>query len=177
MIKSYRSFLFLAAILFMMPFARAQKYTTKVGFTSFEASLPSLIPVKATDETTNAIWDSQSQQFAALIKIENFDFAIALMQEHFNENYMESEKFPKASFVGVLTNELNPELEGTLSIRGVKKPLVVPVSFEKLRENAYKISGDFSVKPEDFNIKIPKIVSYKISKQVDIHFDYILEEK
>ena len=106
------------------------------------------------------------------------------MQEHFNENYMESNEYPKATFKGKLdnfsldnlkSNESIP-LSGMLTIKGVGKKIQTTVSISQY-QNGLSMTGTFSVKPEDFNIKIPVIVQEKIADIVQINLNYQLVEK
>lgn len=106
------------------------------------------------------------------------------MQEHFNENYMESNQYPKATFKGKLdnfslddlkSNEPIP-LSGMLTIKGVEKKIQTTVSITQ-DQNGLSLTGMFAVKPEDFNIKIPVIVQEKIADMVHINLNYQLVEK
>ena len=78
----------------------AQKYFTKTGNTQFKASVEAFEPVEATNNSTTAIININSGEIASLLFIKAFNFRVALMQEHFNENYMDSSTFPKATFKG-----------------------------------------------------------------------------
>ena len=106
------------------------------------------------------------------------------MQEHFNENYMDSYQYPKATFKGKLDNfsiiSLNAnnsyDLYGVLTIKGIKKNIQTTVSV-KVENNRIFISGSFYVNANDFDIKIPSIVRDKIAKQIEISIDYELIEK
>jgi polyisoprenoid-binding protein YceI len=105
-----------------------------------------------------------------------FHFKRALMEEHFNEYYMESTKFPKTKFTGKIEGFnkdmlKNPATEvkvtGTLSIHGVDKTVTVPV---KLGQENGKLIGTtkFKVTPEDYSIAIPSLVRDKIAKQMEV---------
>ena len=106
------------------------------------------------------------------------------MQEHFNENYMNTHQYPKATFKGNLINfsleNLNAnegfELSGTLSVRGIEKSIETTV-YAKEENNRIYVSGMFFVSPQDFKIKIPSIVRDKIANQIQIKIDYELIEK
>lgn len=114
--------------------------------------------------------------FAVLIK--SFRFKNALMEEHFNENYLESDKFPKAKFKGTFsdisklnlkkdgTYQLN--VQGTLNMHGVKKNITVPVTIT-VKSGKLTASSKFSISPEDYGIKIPDVVKDKISKSLEIN--------
>ena len=107
------------------------------------------------------------------------------MQEHFNENYMDSSTFPKATFKGLISNfnlsdisstEKKYLLKGILTIRGVEKEIKTPAIFSQ-SEDKLLMKASFGVQPEDFNIKIPKIVSDKIAGTINISLAYEFIEK
>ena len=107
------------------------------------------------------------------------------MEEHFNENYMESTKFPKASFSGKIvdfnisdlsSSNKTYKIKGTLTIRGIKKEVVIESSIKSVN-NIIHIKAGFSVTPEDFEIKIPSIVRKKIAKKVDVSFNFELKKR
>lgn len=106
------------------------------------------------------------------------------MQEHFNENYMESNEYPKATFKGKLdnfsldnlkSNESIP-LSGILTIKGVEQKIQTAVSIAQDKKGL-SLTGMFSVNPEDFDIEIPVIVQEKIADMVHINLNYELVEK
>jgi polyisoprenoid-binding protein YceI len=121
-------------------------------------------------------------QFAVLIKV--FEFEKALMQEHFNENYMESNTFPKAEFKGKLTGVSADQLKkagtydavvtGDLTIHGMTKPVTAKGTVTVDAAGAIKASSDFAVKPEDHGIKIPGVVRQNIAQEitVKVRLDY-----
>ena len=76
-----------------------EKFITKSGVINFEASVPSFEEVKAKHQSVSALLKSNGE-FASLALVKGFRFKVALMEEHFNENYAESSKFPKATFKG-----------------------------------------------------------------------------
>lgn len=176
--------LFYLIILLLSVIVQAQsKYITKTGVLTFEASVPSFEEVKATNTATTAILNTENGEFAALVLIKGFRFKNALMEEHFNENYAESNTFPKATFKGTLKNfdmnslKNNYTIDGTLTFHGVSKSLEgVNVLVSKVN-NTYKLSGSFNVLATDFNIDIPKIVRNKLSNEVAVSFEFDLETK
>ncbi len=160
---------------------QAQKYYTKTGETSFQASVETFEPVEAINKSTTAIFDTESGNIAVLVFINAFHFKIALMQEHFNENYMDTEKYPKASFKGQIDpidweNKEAIMLKGTLKIKGVTQTVAAPIRLERQKDSIL-LQGSFTVNPSDFNIKIPKIVRDKISQKTKIEFRYAMVKK
>ncbi|MEZ4818128.1 MAG: YceI family protein [Flavobacteriaceae bacterium] len=159
-----------------------EKYSTKNGSIMFEASVPSFEEVKAKNEQVSAILNVETGEFASLALINGFRFKVALMEEHFNENYMESSQFPKAIVKGTLENfslsEVSSEkksfkLKGTITMHGVTKPIETPVGISKSGDTL-KLETDFVLQPADFNIEIPKIVSNKIADKVNVTAQYSL---
>jgi hypothetical protein len=163
----------------------AQKYYTKTGQTDFKASVAAFEPVEAESNSTTAVLKVDSGELAALLFIKSFHFRIALMEEHFNENYMDSDKFPKATFKGKLKNfdmaALSSEskeypVSGTLTVRGVEKQIETTAKVSKSGDKIV-LESFFSVKPQDFGIEIPSIVREKIAKEINISLNYELVEK
>lgn len=159
------------------------KYITKTGNVTFEASVPSFEEVKAANTSTTAILNTENGEFAALILVKGFRFKNALMEEHFNENYAESNTYPKATFKGTFNDfsakELNNShiIDGTLTFHGVSKSLKgIKVTITEI-ENVLKLTGSFTLLASDFKIEIPKIVSNKLSNEVEVRFDFELLEK
>ena len=161
------------------------KYITKTGEVDFEASVPSFEEVAAKNNSVTAIINTDNGEVAALILVTAFRFKNALMEEHFNENYAESEKFPKATFKGKildfslkkLSGLSNLFIEGELEFHGVKKQYTkIPVSLEYKKEKII-VSGNFDVRPSDFDIEIPKIVQSKVSDTVLVSFSFELLKK
>ncbi len=161
-----------------------EKFYTKSGTITFESSVPTFEKVKATNTKVTAILKDDGT-IASLVLTKAFRFKVALMEEHFNENYIESDNFPKATFSGKIvdfkTDELAEEyknflLKGTLNIHGIAKEIEI---IAKIKKNTMTIhmSSSFKITPEDFNIEIPSIVRKKIAKEVDISFDFELNKK
>jgi hypothetical protein len=158
------------------------RYVTKTGEIDFEASVPSFEEVKAKNTNVSAILNSDTGEFAALALMKGFRFKVALMEEHFNENYIESSKFPKATFKGKIKDFIFSKLsesdsefmiEGTITMHGVDKLIDVPATFTLL-DNTISMKLRFTLRPEDFNIEIPKVVSSKIAEEIDVVTNYSL---
>ncbi|MCI4443814.1 MAG: YceI family protein [Lentimicrobium sp.] len=161
----------------------AQKMITRAGEIKFEASMPAFEEIAATNNTVSCILDEATGDFVALALVKAFKFKAPLMEEHFNENYMESSKFPKATFKGKIANfdakklsstKSSYDLEGDLTIHGVTKKIKTKLN---LVLNGGKIIATslISVKPQDYNIEIPSLVKDKIAENVKISINFILE--
>jgi hypothetical protein len=156
----------------------AQKQVTKTGSISFEGSVDSFEPIKAINNSTTVVLDDKGN-LAALVLIKGFRFPIALMQEHFNENYMESDDFPKATLRGSLLNykiyikdgsTQYLTFKGTLDMHGVVKNIEIPVELATTK-NGYELHADFEINPSDYNIDIPSVVRKKIADQIKVVVD------
>lgn len=160
-----------------------QKYLTRTGTVIFEASVPSFEEVKAKNESTTAILNTENGEFAALLLVKGFRFKNALMEEHFNENYAESDKYSKAKFKGNISsfsmeNISNKATEffinGELSFHGVTKALeAIPIKIKSVNDQI-NIEGRFETKASDYDIEIPKIVRNKISEKIEVYFKFEL---
>lgn len=162
-----------------------ERYLDKSGVVVFEASEELFEPVKAKNESVTVILDPQEHTVASLALIRGFVFENSLMQEHFNENYIESDRFPKAIFKGEILdfdithlNESTREytIRGTLEVRGNIYEISPVVEIQKVGD-VISIQGGFSVKPGYFDIKIPKIVENKIAKTVQVSLDFKLAKQ
>lgn len=162
----------------------SQKMMTRTGEIKFEASVPSFEPVAAVNNSVSAIFDESNREFAALALVKAFKFKVPLMEEHFNENYIESSKYPKATFKGKIINFASSklttsgkyDLEGDLTIHGVTKKIKAKITLV-LKERKLYVASNFTIKAQDFNIKIPSIVKSKVSEDVNVAVDFILSEK
>ncbi len=162
----------------------SQKYFTRTGIINFKASTATFEPVEALNNSSTSIVTNDGK-IAAQVFINAFKFKVALMQEHFNENYMESDSYPKATFKGNIidfdfnnlkdTNDF--KLQGVLNIRGKDKSIDTTAKITKLSDDSFRLIASFDVTPQDFNIKIPSIVRKKIAKSIIIDIDYEFKEK
>lgn len=161
------------------------KFITKSGILNFEASVPSFEEVSAKNNSVTAIINAENGELAVLAFVNAFRFKNALMEEHFNENYAESDKFPKATFKGKIKEFSFEELsgindlfiDGELEFHGITKQFAkIPVSLEYSKDKII-LSGSFSALASDFEIKIPKIVQSKVTDEVQITFNFELLKK
>ena len=176
--------LFLICLLISVSVAFAQeKLVTKNGKITFEASVPSFEEVKAKNENVTCILNTKTGEIASLALIKGFKFQIALMEEHFNENYMESTKFPKATFKGTIKNFNFSELSATpkeyvisgkLEIHGKVKDISTTAKIKKT-DKGVEIDTNFSVNASDFDIAIPSVVKNKVSNKINIANLFLLK--
>jgi hypothetical protein len=177
--------IFLIAFILVSNFVFSQKMSTRTGETKFEASMPTFEEVAGTNNTVSCVFETSTSEFASLVLVKSFKFKSPLMEEHFNENYMESTTFPKSTFKGkVLSFEYSQltataksyDLEGDLTIHGVTKKIKTKILLS-LKNGNVIATGSFTVKPTDYNIEIPSLVKKKISENVKISFNFNLESK
>jgi hypothetical protein len=169
-----RKTILLLAIAAICGAANAQKYMTRNGTVSFY-SKTSLEDIKATNNQAYAIVDASAKNIAFQLLMKSFLFDKELMQEHFNEKYVESDKYPKASFTGNYIGDVNTAKDGTynvtvkgqLTMHGITKPVEAPATIQV--QNGHLISKcTFQVAPADYNISIPSLVKDKIAKQIAV---------
>jgi len=154
----------------------AQKYMTKSGYIGFYSHTP-IEDIKADNNQAAGVLDISTGDLVFQALIRSFKFSKALMEEHFNENYMESDKYPKASFKGKITNpgsvnfskngNYEVTVEGDLTIRDVTKKISVKGNLEVVT-GGINGTSKFNVVPEDYNIKIPGVVKDKIAKTLEV---------
>ena len=176
--QTFLTFLF-AAILMLSSAMAQDKYFTKSGHISFFSSTP-MENIEGNNTTASSVLDARTgkMEFAVLMKA--FKFEKALMEEHFNENYVESGKYPKATFAGTVTNFSGVDLKkngtykvnvkGNLTIHGVTKEVEAPGTIT-VENGQIKANSVFTVNPEDYKIEIPKLVREKIAKQIKVTVD------
>lgn len=153
----------------------SQVFTTRNGYIGFFSKTP-LEDIKAENRQVYAVLDVAKKNIAFTCLLKGFLFRKELMQDHFNENYVESDKYPKASFVGAYTGNINLNKEGTypvlvkgqLTLHGITHPVEMPATIE-VKANNLIGSSNFKLNPGDFNIKIPALVKEKIAKEIDVH--------
>ena len=172
--------LLLPLLLIAPPRARAQgKYLTKTGLVTFFSSSP-IEDIEARNQQVAAVLDFGTGQIAFSLPVKAFVFKRTLMQEHFNENYLESDKYPKATFAGhfvgfdaALLAEAGPhpaQVEGDLTMHGVTQHLRTPATVE-LRGGQLLAQATFPVASADYHIEIPLLVRSNIAKIISVHVD------
>tara|TARA_R110000787_G_scaffold86285_9_gene184066 strand:+ start:212 stop:763 length:552 start_codon:yes stop_codon:yes gene_type:complete len=161
-----------------------EKFITKSGEINFEASVPSFEEVKATHSSVSAIIKSNGE-FASLALVKGFRFKVALMEEHFNENYAESSTYPKATFKGkvkdfdiseLTTDNKEYVVSGIVNMHGVDKKIETKAFISKKGDIIF-LNTQFVLKPKDFNIEIPSVVSSKIAEEINVSASFEFKGK
>ena len=150
----------------------------KIKFFS-EATLEN---IEAETNKASSLYNESTGEVAILIPVKSFVFKRKLMQEHFNENYMESDKYPDASFAGKIksTQPLKGvtrqvvDISGTLSIHGVSKQRDIQATLTLNTDGTLSAKGKFIVKLEDHNVKIPSLLFQNIAEMVEVTFEFTL---
>ncbi|MFO7829648.1 MAG: YceI family protein [Bacteroidales bacterium] len=175
--------LIFCAFMFLYIASTAQSvYFTRTGHIYF-ISQTDVIDIDADNNQVASFLDIESGklQFAVLIK--SFEFSLATAKEHFNESYIESDRYPKATFKGEINNIENIDLKeqgtyqvhvtGDITIRGITKTIEVPAEIQ-VSNNNINARSEFVLAIADFNIKVPKVVEHRVAEQVtvNVNMDY-----
>lgn len=179
-----RIILSLSLIVLMILSSYGQRFITKNGHIWFHSEAP-LETIEAHNKQVNAALDIETGDFVFRVLMKSFIFEKALMQEHFNENYVESDKYPNASFKGKITNmdkidftkegSYEATIEGDLTIHDVSNKVSTTGTFQVKSDMIHGISK-FPVSIADYDISIPGAVAGKIAEVVDINVDVKLKE-
>lgn len=159
------------------------KFYTKTGKIEFYSKAP-LEDITAKTNTAAAILDAGTGAFQFSVVMKSFEFKKALMQEHFNENYVESDKYPKGEFRGSIINNsaVNYGKDGTypvtvkgkMSIHGVTRDVEIPGTL-RVENGVLYASAAFNLLVSDYNIKIPAVVKDKLSNTIHVTVDSKLD--
>jgi hypothetical protein len=154
------------------------KYMTRTGSAHFVADGIIKDDVQARSNTVTAVLDASNGQVQARIPVNSFVFRKALMQEHFNENYLESHRFPNASFKGSIQGWNEQMLQksgpqkirfvGTLEIHGVARD-ISEAGLLEVNNGLVHLETDFKVIVAEYGIKVPALVRDKVAKEADVH--------
>lgn len=179
-------FITIAAALSAAP-SFAQKYSTRTAKISFDATAPgSPEDITAVNNEVASILDAKSGDVVFQAPIKSFKFKRALMQEHFNENYMESDKYPKSDFKGNIANAsainfakdgtYDAKVAGKMTIHGVTNDVSVPGTIT-VKGGSVTMKATFKVKLADYKINVPGVVADKVGKEAAITLESTLAQK
>lgn len=167
-----------------LQFTYAQRYLTKNGHIKFYSETP-IETIEAHNYQVNSALDIGTGDFVFKVLMKSFEFEKALMQEHFNENYIESHKYPNATFVGKVTNHGDIDftqpgsyeavVEGKLTIHGVTNDIKETGTF-KVENDMIHGTSVFNIQIEDYDIKIPKAVTENIAETIEVTVDVKLKK-
>lgn len=166
--------------------AAQSKYFTRTGTVIFDAEgkLDDIEEIKAKNTTANCVLDAVTGQMEWAVTMNKFAFASSLMQKHFNENYVESEKYPKATFKGKINDisKVNFDQDGTypiavsgvMNLHGISKEINVKgvITIEKGKVLS---SSSFDLLLKDYKIDIPTVVFMKVAESAKVTVSAVLE--
>ena len=176
-------FTLLLAIFLFTNSLYSQKYFTRDGKISFLSEAP-MENIKAINSMATSVLDIESGNIEFAVLIKAFQFKKALMQEHFNENYLESSEFPKAIFKGKIDNVSEVDFSkdgsyeatviGKMTIHGVTNPISTTGTIN-VTGGEISVQSQFVALVADYDIKIPGVVRDNIAKEVEITVDISYE--
>lgn len=178
-------YIVLLFLIFQVTCAGLKRYTVSVSRNKVEfVSFAPQETIRASSNQLEGAVNWEQNIFTFSMSIKSFSgFNSPLQREHFNENYMESHIYPKATFQGKIIEQVDlsehkktkVRAKGKLTIHGIAKERIIDV-YLTARGHEVEADADFSVKLDDYNIKIPRIVSEKLSPEIQVKVHVVLNE-
>lgn len=172
--------LILLGCLFVAAVAPAQKFISETSNVKF-FSKATIEDISATNVKSMCLFNTASGEIAFVIPIREFQFEKSLMQEHFNEKYLETEKFPKSTFQGKLIGYVpdakgsqEVRAQGKLTIHGVTRDVDIPGTAD-FDSHRVAFVSKFLVRLEDYSIPRPQVLWQNIAEAVEVSIDFILK--
>lgn len=160
----------------------AQQYIVEKSYVKFY-SHATIEDITAENKKCSAIFDAATGEIVFSVPISEFQFAKSLMQEHFNEKYMDTEKYPKSTFKGKVSGfdgsaagVQNATAAGKLFIHGVEREVTIPGTIEKSGDKL-QFKSKFIVKLEDYNVDRPQLLWKNIAEQVEVTVDFVFKPR
>jgi hypothetical protein len=159
------------------------KMITKTGKITFEASVPAFEEVKAKNDGVTCVLNPKTGEIASLALMKGFRFKLALMEEHFNENYVNSDSYPKSTFKGKIEHfdatsltaaYKDYTIKGKLELHGKTNDVTSSAKVRKT-DAGIEIITNFIVNTDDYDIRIPSVVKSKVSNKVKIKAEYLVK--
>ena len=159
-------------------------FSTKNGYVKFVSEAPLEI-IRASSKKLNGILDTKSKSFVFKVAMSSLDgFNSPLQKIHFNENYIESDKYPYAKFKGKIIEDINfskngsynVRAKGKFSIHGVEQSRIIKCKLN-ISGNKISVSSKFIVMLEDHDIEIPTIVNQKLAEKINVQVKFTLTSK
>lgn len=177
------TFLCLLIFFAFRPSLAQEKYFTKTGKIRFNCT-GGVEKIEALNRGVTCVLDSKTGAFQFAVLLKGFEFEKALMQEHFNENYVESDQYPRSNFTGIVENngEVNYTRTGTypvvvkgkLTLHGVTRDVSASGKLT-IADNKVLATSEFKVLLEDYGIHIPSVVRDKIAKEAVVNVDCTMD--
>lgn len=162
---------------------KAQLYKNKVeqGIISFYSQTP-LEDIDATSKKATVVLKTTTNDIQIGVPMISFKFKKPLMEEHFNENYVETEKYPTCTFKGKIIEtvdfskdgEYNVSVKGIMDLHGVQKEIEAP-GVITIKGKEITVSSSFKIRVADYNIKVPSLYVKNIAEVVDIKVNSVIE--
>ena len=168
--------LFLFLLICMKGVSQNAEYIERQGEVTF-FSYTSVENIQAKNTQTLSLFNTKTQEIAVQILMRAFVFQKSLMHEHFNESYIESDLYPKATFEGKIenfnANELSQTklIKGIFTLRNISKPVALKAKISKIDDN-FAIEGALDVFIDDYSINVPALLSPNISKKIEVTFNF-----
>ena len=170
-------------ILFVSFLHSQEKLVSKSGKIIFEASVPSFEAVTAVNNEVSCILNLKNNEISSLTFLKSFRFKLPLMEQHFNENYLETDRYPKSYFKGKIENfdakklaeiPIPYTIKGKIELHGKSKKISF-IAYIKKINNIVTIQSNFELSADDFDIKIPAIVKNKVSNIINVNSEFELK--
>lgn len=178
--------IFFAIIFAVFQVASAQSFVDTKGKVHFFSKTP-VEDIEAVSNQTVCALNTENKKIFAKIPIKSFSFRDKLMEEHFNENYLESDKIPFSTLDAVIKEDIDftkdgtydVTLKGVLDLHGVKNEVEIPGKLVVKNGAPANASAEFMVALKDYKIKVPKIVAFNIAEtiKIDVVFEFVKYEK
>lgn len=159
-------------------FSFSQSFKSTKSETSFFSSAP-MEDIKATNTQASSLFNAENGEVAFMVPIRGFQFRKSLMQEHFNENYLESDKYPQATFEGRIhgydmkkASSQEAWAEGNLTIHGVSRKVKIKGKIIN-KSDELILESKFPIKVADYDIEIPRVVFYNIAEEVEVSVKFV----
>jgi polyisoprenoid-binding protein YceI len=173
--------LFLLTLAFGASVSQSQVFADKAAKTHF-LSKSSIEDIEATNKTSVVVMDATNGNVQSQVQIKAFKFSSSFMEEHFNENYMESEKYPFSTFKGKLNEKVDVSKDGEykvtctgkLEMHGVTQEVTLPGTL-KVKGGEVTLTSNFKVKLADYKIKVPSLYVKNIAEEIDVDVTAILK--
>ena len=156
---------------------QSERYIERQGTVTF-FSYTSVENIQAVNNQVYSFLEPATGEIAVQMLMKTFVFKKSLMQEHFNESYIESDLYPEANFEGEII-DFDPNLEdeqtriikGEFQLRGISKPIEIKSKIVK-GDDTYTIEGELDVNINDYKIKVPSLLSPNIAKTIKVSFKF-----
>jgi hypothetical protein len=175
--RSYLQKLTLFGFVLLSGTASGQKLTSEKGDLSFFSD-GAIEDIEARNSMVGSLFNVTTGELVYIAKIKDFIFPKTLMREHFNEKYMETEKFPKSTFQGKLigfspnaSGEQRVRAVGKINLHGITRDVDVPGTLEFVGGKA-RMKAKFFVKLSDYNIRIPTLIWQNIAEEVEVRVEF-----